>query len=82
MSTAKSLLKYAVGWDLTSEDSVAQPTRTTGETVMTEKGQPLPYPLDDCAGCRDLEQQLAQATQQLAQAEEEIACLNLQKEER
>ena len=23
------------------------------------KGQPLPYPLDDCAGCRDLEQQLA-----------------------
>ena len=46
MSTAKSLLKYAVGWDLTSEDSVAQPTQTTGETVMTEKGQPLPYPLD------------------------------------
>jgi hypothetical protein len=59
MSTAKSLLKYAVGWDLTSEDSVAQPTRTTGETVMTEKGQPLPYPLDACAGCRDLTEQLA-----------------------
>ena len=29
-----------------------------------------------------LEEQLAAATQQLAQAEEEIACLNLQKEER
>ena len=28
---------------------------------MTEKGQPLPYPLDECAGCRDLTQQLAQA---------------------
>ena len=78
MSTAKSLLKYAVGWDLTSEDSVAQPTRTTGETVMTEKGQPLPYPLDACAGCLDLAQQLAQATEQLAQAEEEIAFWKLQ----
>ena len=33
---------------------------------MTKKGQPLPYPLDDCAGCRDLEQQLAQAEQQVA----------------
>ena len=31
---------------------------------MTEKGQPLPYPLDECAGCRDLEQQLAQMTQE------------------
>ena len=49
---------------------------------MTEKGKPLPYPLDECAGCRDLTEQLAAATQQLAQAEEEIACLNLQKEER
>jgi len=28
---------------------------------MTEKGQPLPYPLDECAGCRDLTQQLATA---------------------
>ena len=26
---------------------------------MSEKGQPLPYPLDECAGCRDLTQQLA-----------------------
>ena len=26
-----------------------------------EKGQPLPYPLDACAGCRDLTQQLATA---------------------
>ena len=115
---------------------------------MSEKGQPLPYRLGACAGCCDLEQQLAQmtqereqcvrdmsgwmdngetlsqaicamrlsastfkqqlvqaqaarticdvhqaefdrleeqlaaATQQLAQAEEEIACLNLQKEDR
>ena len=32
---------------------------------MSEKGQPLPYPLDECAGCRDLEQQLAQQLQQL-----------------
>ena len=31
---------------------------------MTKKGQPLPYPLDDCAGCRDLTQQLAQVTQE------------------
>jgi len=28
---------------------------------MTEKGQPLPYPLDACAGCRDLTEQLATA---------------------
>jgi len=28
---------------------------------MTEKGKPLPYPLDECAGCRDLTQQLATA---------------------
>ena len=29
--------------------------------AMTEKGKPLPYPLDECAGCRDLTQQLAEA---------------------
>ena len=28
---------------------------------MTEKGKPLPYPLDACAGCRDLTEQLAAA---------------------
>ena len=28
---------------------------------MSEKGQPLPYPLDACAGCCDLTEQLAQA---------------------
>ena len=32
---------------------------------MTEKGQPLPYPLDECAGCRDLTQQLAMAQMEL-----------------
>ena len=32
---------------------------------MSEKGQPLPYRLGACAGCRDLEQQLAQQLQQL-----------------
>ena len=52
---------------------------------MTERGQPLPYPLDECAGCRDLTEQLARSThayqllaeaqQQLAQAQAEIAQL-------
>jgi hypothetical protein len=32
---------------------------------MTEKGQPLPYPLDACAGCRDLTEQLAALRQEL-----------------
>ena len=32
---------------------------------MTEKGKPLPYPLDECAGCRDLTQQLAMAQMEL-----------------
>ena len=31
---------------------------------MSEKGQPLPYRLGACAGCCDLEQQLAQMTQE------------------
>ena len=34
---------------------------------MTEKGKPLPYPLDECAGCRDLTQQLVQAQAEIAQ---------------
>ena len=38
------------------------------------KGQPLPYPLDECAGCRDLTEQLARSThayQLLAEAHEQ-----------
>jgi len=41
---------------------------------MTEKGKPLPYPLDECAGCRDLTEQLARSThayQLLAEAHEQ-----------
>ena len=37
------------------------------------KGQPLPYPLDECAGCRDLTQQLAQAQMELRERAKDCA---------
>jgi len=39
---------------------------------MSEKGQPLPYTLEECAGCRDLKQQLAQKQVRIQELEQAL----------
>jgi hypothetical protein len=41
------------------EQNCLQKVAGDGGAAMSEKGQPLPYPLDACAGCLDLTEQLA-----------------------
>ena len=73
MSTAKSLLKYAVGWDLTSEDSLEQPSPlrnvysyATGGTSMTHEQ------MMDQNAYDNLRKENAMLRAQLAQAQAEI----------
>jgi hypothetical protein len=56
------------------EQDCLQKVEGEGGADMSEKGQPLPYRLGACAGCRDLTEQLARSThayQLLAEAHEQ-----------